>query len=182
MRHFHHHHRYRSQPRLPRGVSHHLLRPDLLYSDPRLRGEPVREWHAGLRLHVQHRATPFTAAGRLPDGRSAERYHAIHGVRVRSHRWDEPAGSHRSEVDCHTPAVRIADTDAYSYCNSYGYCNSDGHGYGYGYGYGDGYGYSNSSAEADAFTQASSHTAAATVVSLETVLQGKLTASPAAGF
>ena len=37
---------------------------------------------------------------------------------MRSNRWDEPAGRYRPEVDCLTPAVRLANSDAYRIGNA----------------------------------------------------------------
>ena len=39
---------------------------------------------------------------------------------MRSNRWDKPAGHYRPEVDCLTPAMRIADADANSVGNALG--------------------------------------------------------------
>src|SRR3954470_7816129 len=120
--HLHYDHRHRSQPDLQRGVSHHLLRSDLRYADPRLRGEPVRERECGLRLHVWL-GDSLLRYGQIPDRRGAARHHAIHRVRMRYHRWDEPTGRHRPEIECYTPAMRLA----YAYTHSYSNCHSDGY-------------------------------------------------------
>ena len=58
--------------------------------------------------------TPFTATGRFLTVGVEHDPTTIHGVRMRSNRWDEPAGRYRPEVDCLTPAVRLADADANS--------------------------------------------------------------------
>src|SRR3954470_11971682 len=118
--HLHYDHRHRSQPDLQRGVSHHLLRSDLRYTDPRLRGELVRERECGLRLHVWL-GDSLLRYGQIPDRRGAARHHAIHRVRMRYHRWDEPAGRNGPEVDCVTGAVRIADSNTHPNYNGDGY-------------------------------------------------------------
>ena len=50
---------------------------------------------------------------------------------MRSHRWDEPAGRHRPEVDRLTLVVRFAHADGYSHFHTYANSNSHCHSYTY---------------------------------------------------
>jgi hypothetical protein len=86
--------------------------------------------------------------------------------------------------ELHANPVRKSDSnansngDSNSYRHSYGYCDSNSNSNSYRNAYGN----SNSPAKDYTDAKTSSHAAAETVVSLETVLEGKLTASPTAGF
>ena len=80
--------------------------PCLPESDPPLR--PLQS-HAGLRLHLrpgqQHHPNRPDHFNRRP-----AKHNTVHPVRMRHHRT-EPAGRYRSEIDRHTPAMRIAHTN-----------------------------------------------------------------------
>ena len=81
---------------------------------------------------------------------------------------------------------RHCNGDSHRDGNSNSYSNSDvngnRHSYGNGYCNSDGYCYCYCGAEGNSFTETSWDTTPPTLVSLETVCRGKLTASPTGGF